>query len=552
MQYSNKSWSTVRKLYSQKAIDVVSEQSCAVISSPSEANWFINLKPVLAVSIALCLAPFQSIRLILSIKDRMPPVPKPITLSKARELSSDELSQLYIDLHARASSTTNVFISLTPLATLNQRLEKLRRDDPNRHLALHGVPYVVKDNIDAPPHATTNGCPAYEFLPEKMAPAVASLEAAGAVLVGKVNMDQFATGLVGTRSPYGVVTNVHDPAYISGGSSSGSAVAVALGIAAFSLGTDTAGSGRVPAAMQGIVGLKPTKGVISTRGVAPACASLDCISIFANSVSDATIVTATMTQYDSLHPYSRPAPAEFVTGLLQAVIPTELDKEHKKFRFGIPTDESLDFAGDASAQLSFQSAVEILEIMGGEKVKLDFNIFSAVGAMLYEGPFVAERFNAVGKFIKENISGSPQAFDKTVSSIILNGEQWPAHQVFAAQEKVRVYCKQAETEIWPFIDFFVVPSVPCAITIEEVKKEPVKRNALLGKYTNFVNLMDYCAIAVPSPSPLSTHIPRGCTFIAKAFQDPTLIRLATVFEEMVSRSEAEDSALSTSGRLTEG
>lgn len=451
-------------------------------------------------------------------------------------MPSEQLPEFYNDLHERASDASAVFISLTPLDDIKHRLQTLASKDPERRLKLHGVPYAVKDNINAPPHPTTNGCPVFSFQPTNAAPVVASLEAAGAVLVGKTNMDQFATGLVGTRSPYGIVHNVHDPNYSSGGSSSGSAAAVALGLAAIALGTDTAGSGRVPAAMLGLVGVKPTKGIISTRGVAPACASLDCVSVFANSVSDAAAATAVLFKVDPLDPYSRPLPPNFVSGyagILHAPMAGE------PFRFGVPGEDHLDFEGDTTAQRSFESAVALLETMGGIKSTIDFSVFAAVGAMLYEGAFVAERFNAVGRFIKENIGNHPDAFDKTVSSIILDGEHRSAHEVFADQDKVRTYCKKVDLSIWPTIDLLVVPSVPCAITIDQIQKEPVKKNAILGKFTNFVNLMDYCAIAIPAPTPTSEtcHVPRGCTFIAKAFRDQNLIPLALRFENLLRHSE---------------
>lgn len=466
----------------------------------------------------------------------MPSVPKPITLTRVSEIPSEQLPEFYADLHARASETRSVFISLTPLADLQQRLAAVTEHDPQRRLQFHAVPYVVKDNIDAPPHATTNGCPVYKRTPDAPAPVVESLEAAGAIMIGKTNMDQFATGLVGTRSPYGIVYNVHDTNYSSGGSSSGSATAVALGLAAIGLGTDTAGSGRVPAAMLGLVGVKPTKGIISTRGVVPACASLDCVSVFANSVSDAATVTAALIKDDPLHPYSRPLPVNFVSNYIKTVQP---QLENKSFRFGIPTGEYLDFQGDTAAENSFASSVALLEAMGGVKETIDFSVFAKVGSMLYEGAFVAERFDAVGRFIKENIGNHVDAFDQTVSSIILDGEHWPAHTVFSAQNQVRMYCKQADAYVWPAIDVLVVPSIPCAFTVDQIKKEPVKKNAVLGKFTNFVNLMDYCAIAVPAPTPPSEtcHVPRGCTFIAKAFCDSELVPLALRFEKIVCRCE---------------
>lgn len=459
--------------------------------------------------------------------------PKAITLETIRRTGINDLPALYRELHARATATENVFISLASLKQLQGRLDGIRKSDPDRRLLLYGVPFVVKDNIDALPFQTTNACPSAAYAPQRSAPVVEHLEAAGAIIMGKSNMDQFATGLVGTRSPYGIVRNVCNDKYVAGGSSSGSAAALAHGVAAFALGTDTAGSGRVPAAMHGLVGLKPTKGVLSTTGVLPACASLDCVSIFANSVLDAAAVYAiTAPYYDTDNPFTRRVPDR--RGVTQVDLSTSFELPRKgRFTFGVPNGPHLDFDSDVDAKINFSHAVRALESIGGRRVDIDFDPFAKVGAMLYESAFVAERFAAVGAFIKAHIEKKPEDFNEIVASIILPGERWSAHHVFTAQRTLRSLCKVAMRDVWPFIDFLLVPSIPRPVRLDEALQDPIKKNSLLGRYTNFVNLMDYCAMAVPTPpgAEEKTDVPRGCTIIAPAFNDREIIALAHAFEQ---------------------
>lgn len=442
--------------------------------------------------------------------------------------SNDELQEFYTRLHEKASSTTAVLISVTSLSHILKRLEELNKTDPDKRLSLHAVPFVAKDNIDALPHATTAACPAYSHIPEQSAFVISELESHGAICIGKANMDQFACGLVGTRSPYGIAGNVHNKDFIPGGSSSGSAVAVAMGLCVFALGTDTAGSGRVPAAMNGLVGVKPTKGLLSTTGVVPAAESLDCVSILANNVADSAFVFALMGAYDAMNPYTRIVPVE-----KRAVqdVTAELDA----FSFGVPRKEQLLFYGDSVAELSFRKSIEVMERMGGRLVEIDYEPFSQAAKLLYNSSLVSERFAAMGEFLVENMEKSPQAFDAQVLQIILGGDDKPGDDVFRAQKRVLEVCKVVKRDTWCKVDLLLLPSVPFAAKVEEVRKDPIGLNSKLGMYTNFVNLMDYCAVCVPTPQVEDPdHVPRGVTFIGQAFEENLLLKIAKKFEELVA------------------
>lgn len=470
--------------------------------------------------------------------------PSPLTLHsfQTTHTSLPSLKSFYTTLHSKASSTKSILTSLTPLPTLLARLDDLHKSDPNHQLPLHGVPYIAKDNIDAVPHPTTAACPVYTYKPNKQAFIISQLESLGAILLAKANMDQFACGLTGTRSPYGTPLNPYNRLYIPGGSSSGSAVAVASRLCVFSLGTDTAGSGRVPAAMNALVGLKPTKGLLSTSGIVPAAPSLDCVSVFANTVDDAARVLALMYKYDEMNPYTRlPPPGKL------------LDKGNKSqmagrvsFRFGVPDTEHLTFRNDSVAAKSFDASVKQLVQLGAECVTIDYKPFAEVASMLYGTAFLSERYAAVGKFIRSNVLEEPSAFDPIVLRIILGGGEQKAHDVFTAQENVLEYIKLAERDTWTKVDVLLLPTVPCAVTLEQVRKDPVELNSALGMYTNFVNLMDYCAIAVPSvPVPDPNHVPRGVTFVGKAFEERFLVQVATAFEQAVEQRGRADSSKSS-------
>ena len=399
------------------------------------------------------------------------------------------------------------------LARRARQLEQMAREDSRAmsRLPLYGIPFAVKDNIDVAGLPTTAACPAFSRLPERSATVVEKLEAAGAILVGKTNLDQFATGLVGTRSPYGAVPNAFRPEYISGGSSSGSAVTVARGAVSFSLGTDTAGSGRVPAGLNNIVGLKPSRGLVSARGVVPACQSLDCVSVFALTVPDAVAVLEAARGYDPEDPWSRE---------LQLSAP----RLPERFTFALP--EQLEFHGDAHAMHAFNEAVDRLEGLGGKAVRIDFSLYLEAAALLYEGPWVAERLAAIRPFFEKH----PDQVHPVVRKIIEGGAKHSAADLFAGLTRIEAL-KKAAAQLWKRADVMVVPTAPTAYTIEEVLAEPFLNNRRLGHYTNFVNLLDLAACAVPS-SMRPDGLPSGITLIAPAGSDLALADLAQRFHQL--------------------
>lgn len=376
---------------------------------------------------------------------------------------------------------------------------------------LKGMTFAAKDNIDVAGIPTTAACPEFAYTPTRSATVVAKAEDAGAVLAGKTNLDQFATGLSGTRSPYGIVSSVFDERYISGGSSSGSAVAVAKGEADFAFGTDTAGSGRVPAAFNGIIGLKPTRGLLSMSGVVPACRSLDCVSIFARDTATAAAAFAATRGLDPEDEYSR-----------HAVVAAPWSQG--AFRFGIPRAEQLEFFGDSEAASLFYKAVAKCEAMGGVKVEIDYQPFRDAANLLYSGPWVAERLAAVGPFFQQH----PNAGHPVVRRIIEGGAKYTAVDAYQSQyalEKLRTITAR----VWDQIDVLLLPTTGTIYTIEQMLADPVKLNTDLGYYTNFVNLLDLSAIAVPAGL-RPTGLPFGVTFIARAFQDEGLLDLSRRWE----------------------
>ena len=376
-------------------------------------------------------------------------------------------------------------------------------------LSLYGVPFAIKDNIDLQGLATTCACPAYARIASSSAAVVQRLVRAGAIALGKTNMDQFATGLNGTRSPYGACRNAFDQAYISGGSSSGSAVAVALGLASFSLGTDTAGSGRVPAAFNNLVGFKPTGGLISTQGVVPACRSLDTVSVFALSATDAQRVFTVAQAQDGADPYSRPAqPHGFDFG------------RATRFRFAVPAHKDLEFFGDRDAERLFFNAVGRLQALGGSAVEIDFAPFLEVARLLYDGPWVAERYQAIRDFI----DAQPAALLEVTRGITLGGAGFSAADTFAAQYRLRALRRLCDP-VWDHVDCIVTPTAGTIFTRAQLMAEPLARNTDLGRYTNFVNLLDYAAVAVPAGF-RRDGLPLGVTLLARAHQDLPLLHLA--------------------------
>jgi len=387
------------------------------------------------------------------------------------------------------------------LALLAQRLaESPSRAELVQRYPLLGVPFAAKDNIDIAGVATTAACPAYAYVPEQHASVIRRLLDAGALWLGKTNLDQFATGLVGTRSPYGRPSSAFDGARISGGSSSGSAVAVARGQVAFSLGTDTAGSGRVPAGFNELVGLKPTPGRISTAGVVPACRSLDCVSVFAHTVDDAALLLALLEGDDARDIYSH-----FAAG--PARLPAAA-------RIGVPQSPS--FFGDAGYAPMFGAAIERARALGQQVVELDFTPLYAVAALLYEGPWVAERHSVV----RELLSRQPEALDPTVRQVIARALACSATDAFEAQYRLRELQREL-TSLWQQVDLLMVPTAPGHPRFAELDADPVGVNAQLGTYTNFVNLLGWCALALPAGR-TTAGLPFGVTFIGPAAHDVAL------------------------------
>lgn len=371
---------------------------------------------------------------------------------------------------------------------------------------LYGIPFAVKDNIDVAGLPTTAGCPGFAYQPAGDAAVVARLRAAGALPVGKTNMDQFATGLVGVRSPHGPTRNAFDRRYIAGGSSSGSAVAVAAGLVSFALGTDTAGSGRVPAAFNHIVGLKPTRGHVSNRGTVPACRSLDCVSVFALCCADAAAVLDVAGGFDGDDPFARRAPA---------TAPALADG----FRFAVPDSAELWFDGDSEAQRLFQASAEALATAGGTPVTVSIEPLLEAARLLYEGPWIAERHAALGSFLEQH----PEAVDPVVAGVIGAAAGYTAADAYRAFYRLRELRRQAAA-IWRRADVLLVPTTPTIYTIDAVLAEPVALNTRLGHYTNFLNLMDLCGLSVPAGF-RADGLPLGVTLCAPAWCEALLCAL---------------------------
>jgi allophanate hydrolase len=391
-----------------------------------------------------------------------------------------------------------------------RRLDAAAKRDPGllAALPLFGLPFAVKDNIDIAGLPTTAACPAFAYTPARSAAVIERLVAAGAVPIGKTNLDQFATGLVGTRSPYGVPRNPFDARYIPGGSSSGSAAAVAAGLVSFALGTDTAGSGRIPAACNNLVGLKPSRGLLSTRGVVPACRSLDCVSVFARNAADAAAVFEIAAGIDPGDPLSRPQPA----GVGQKFGP--------EFRFGVPATRELEFFGDGGAAVLFGTAIGRLEKAGGIAAEIRFAPFREAGNLLYEGPWVAERLHATERLLEEN----PQALLPVTRAIIERGRGYTALDAFRAHYELAALRAEADRELAQ-VDCLLLPTAGTIYQIQEVTADPVRLNNNLGLYTNFANLLDLAAIAVPAGF-LRNGLPFGISLLAPAFSELALLDLA--------------------------
>jgi allophanate hydrolase len=420
----------------------------------------------------------------------------------------ETIAQCYARIRAHADPA--IFISLRDEADALAEARSLAAMDAAER-PLFGVPVAVKDNIDVRGLPTTAACPAFSYEPTSDATAVAHLRAAGAIIVGKTNLDQFATGLVGVRSPYGVPSNPFNAKVIPGGSSSGSGVAVAAGLVPLALGTDTAGSGRIPAALNNIVGLKPSLGMISTNGVVPACRTLDCVSVFALTVDDAILALAAMASPDAADPYSR-AHARAPTGAMPRGV-----------RLGVPLAGQRVFFGDKQAATSYDDALARFAKLGAAITEIDVEPFYETARLLYEGPWLAERYLA----IRSLLASSPDAIHPVTRAIIQEGARPSAADAFAAFYKLEEL-RRVRDHVFHAIDALVLPTMPTVYTVEQVLADPIGLNSRLGTYTNFVNLLDLCGIAVPA-SIRADGAPAGITLLAPAGNDATLASIGRVF-----------------------
>lgn len=403
---------------------------------------------------------------------------------------------------------------------------------------LWGIPFAVKDNIDVAGIPTTAGCSSFSYMPDESAPVVKRLLDAGAILIGKTNLDQFATGLVGTRSPYGACSCVFDEEYISGGSSSGSAVAVAAGLVSFALGTDTAGSGRVPAAFNNIVGMKPTRGIVSTRGVVPACRTLDCVTIFATTSFGASQVLEAIDEYDERDPYSRPErlmfrPSDSARGLEEALARCRAENVLAPLRVGILSEARRARMIGEDERALYEAAADRFRQAGAEVRESPYSPFAEIASLLYSGPWVAERYAAVGEFLERDLPD----MDPTVREIILGGKRMSAVDAFRAQYKLAELLREAAT-VWDTIDVFLLPTAPQIYTHAEIAEDPIGLNSRLGTFTNFVNLANLSAVAYPAGF-TPDGLPFGVTLVAPAYYDAALLEILGRIEELSRESSNE-------------
>ncbi|MFN3661373.1 allophanate hydrolase [Yoonia sp.] len=388
-----------------------------------------------------------------------------------------------------------------------------------RDLPLWGIPYVAKDNIDVAGLPTTAGCPAYAYDPKADATVIARLRAAGALLVGKTNLDQFATGLNGTRSPHGAPRSVFNADYVSGGSSSGSAVAVASGLATFGLGTDTAGSGRVPAAFNNLVGIKPTPGLVPNTGVVPACRSVDVVTVFAGCVGDGIAVRAVMEGVDA------------GDGFTRAAQPVGI---RPKPRIGVLAAAEREFYGNAGFEALYDAAIALAEALGATIVPFDYAPFREAAALLYDGPWVAERLAAVQDFYATNAAD----FDPTVGGIIGAAGRYSAVDAFNGRYLLEALRAQVAT-VWDAVDLLLLPTSPTIYTVADMLADPVTKNSHFGRYTNFANLLGYAAIAVPAGI-AAAGLPGGVTLIGPAFSDDGLAPFAAALHQSAACGMGRD------------
>lgn len=442
----------------------------------------------------------------------MPDLSFDLTALRAAYAAGTSPVDVVEDVYRRiaAHADPGVFIHLLPKAEALAAARSLPPLADAADMPLWGVPFAVKDNIDLAGSPTTAACPGFAYTPQADAHCVARLRRAGAIAIGKTNLDQFATGLVGVRSPYPVPRNALDPEIVPGGSSAGSAVAVAAGLVSFALGTDTAGSGRVPAALNNIVGLKPSLGLISSTGVVPACRSLDTVSVFALTVADTCAVLAAAAGFDLSDPYSRPLPVR------------PLAPPPPTFRVGVPDAASRRYFGDTAQAASFEATLARLAALGGDILEVDFEPFHAVAELLYDGPWVAERYAAIEAMMRER----PGELHPVTRQVIAKAEAYSAVDAFRGVYRL-AELKQRVAPVLACVDLLCVPSIPTFCTRAELEADPLGPNARLGTYTNFVNLLDLCGIAVPT-APRSDGRPGSVTLLAPAGRDHAVAALAAV------------------------
>jgi len=449
-----------------------------------------------------------------------------------------------------ARGDDGVWISRTPPAAALRRADELDVALAAARVAgrvdglppLFGLPYAVKDNIDVAGLPTTAGCPAFAYSPDVSAPLVRALDDAGAVCLGKTNLDQFATGLSGVRSPYGTPVSPFDARFVAGGSSSGSGVAVAAGLVSFAIGTDTAGSGRVPAAFSNTVGLKPSRGLVSTVGIVPACRSLDCPSVFALSVPDARRVLSVIAGFDPDDPYSRRFPASVsVDGVvslaetpagagrrparaLGGLAGRRRTEDRRPWRLGVPAEPVTDGdpesgpGGAAVFTAAFAAALGLARAGGAELVEVDLAPFLAAGDLLYGGPWLAERYAGVGAFIDSH----PDDVHPVVRAVVAPGAEVSGAEVFRGQARL-AELRRATEPVWADVDALVVPTVAGAYTLAQMRADPIGANARLGRYTTFANLLDLAGLAVPTG--FAGGLPFGVTLLGPAGSDALLAEI---------------------------
>lgn len=454
------------------------------------------------------------------------PIPGPRALSLAHRRGERTVAQTVEQVLAAIDSrgADAAWISIEPAAWLRERAAALDAlpESARATLPLLGVPFAVKDNIDVAGRETTAACPAFAYTAQETAGCVQRLIDAGAVYVGKTNLDQFATGLVGVRSPYGIPVNTFDPSRVPGGSSSGSAVVVAAGLVSFALGTDTAGSGRVPAAFNNIVGLKPTRGRVSAHGVLPACRTLDCVAVFAPGCDDAGDVLAVISGEDARDAYSRAVPA---------TLPPRA-RALAGARLGVLREEDREFDGDAQAAAAYQRAIATARALGAEIESIDYAPFAEAAALLYQGPWVAERYAAIRGFIE----AQPGELHPVTRAITEGARAYSAVDAFEAAYRMQALRAQC-ARVWrapAALDALLLPTAPTHYRLADLEADPIGPNTRLGRYTNFVNLLDLAAVAVPGGL-REDGLPFGITLMAPAFHDERLLDLGARLQAALNR-----------------